>query len=195
MLESTSFKFHGPGEWDRLKHGEKRRSWRKSHIAIDAGTGEVLAHEVTDSNTSDAAMAGPLFANTGGRIRLVIADGAYNGEPVYEAIRSARPPRSSLKVVIRPHAPTIPPLGAARGGTERKRHASEIGAHGRMAWQKAHGDGRRSLVETVISRLKRRGGDRLAARTIEAQRKEIATPIAVANKAIRHAKPVSVRVD
>lgn len=109
MLESTSFKFHGPGEWDRLKHGEKRRSWRKSHIAIDAGTGEVLAHEVTDSNTSDAAMAGPLFANTGGRIRLVIADGAYNGEPVYEAIRSARPPRSSLKVVIRPHAPTIPP--------------------------------------------------------------------------------------
>lgn len=64
-----------------------------------------------------------------------------------------------------------------------------------MAWQKAHGDGRRSLVETVISRLKRRGGDRLAARTIEAQRKEIATPIAVANKAIRHAKPVSLRVD
>ena len=26
VLDSTGLKFHGPGEWDRLKHGEKRRA-------------------------------------------------------------------------------------------------------------------------------------------------------------------------
>jgi len=172
---------------------KKRRSWRKLHIALDAGTGEVLAHELTDSNTSDAAMAGPLVEHAGGRIRSVIADGAYDGAPVYEAIRSARPPRSPPKVVIPPHAPSIPSPGAAHGGTERERHASDIGAHGRMAWQKAQSDGRRALVETAISRLKGSGGDRLTARSLEAPRKEIATRIAVAHKAIRHAKPIIER--
>ncbi len=58
-----------------------------------------------------------------------------------------------------------------------------------MTSQKAHGYGLRSLVETAISRLKRRGGDRLAA-----QRKEVAIRLSAANKAIRHAKPVTVRI-
>jgi len=172
---------------------KKRRSWRKLHIALDAGTGEVLAHELTDSNTSDAAMAGPLVEHAGGRIRSVIADGAYDGAPTFDAIRSARPPRSPPKVVIPPHAPSIPSPGAAHGGTERERHASEIAGHGRMAWQKAQGYGRRSLVETAISRLKGSGGGRLSARSFEAQRKEIATRISAANRAILHAKPVTVR--
>ena len=63
-----------------------------------------------------------------------------------------------------------------------------------MAWQKKSGYGRRALVETTISRLKRRGGDRLTARTFGAQRQEMAFRVAAANKAIRHAKPITVRV-
>jgi hypothetical protein len=58
-------------------------------------------------------------------------------------------------------APSILTRGGAHGGTERERHAAAIAAHGRMAWQKAHGYGLRSLGETAISRLKRQGGDRL----------------------------------
>lgn len=107
VLDSTGLKFCGPDEWDRLKHGEKRRAWRKLPIAVDASTGETLAHVLTDRDTSDAAMAYPLVASAGGRIRTVIAplsvckanacravDGAYDGAPVYDAIRRARPPRS-----------------------------------------------------------------------------------------------------
>ncbi len=41
MLDSTGLKFHGPDEWDRLKHGEKCRAWRKLHLAVDAGTREI----------------------------------------------------------------------------------------------------------------------------------------------------------
>jgi hypothetical protein len=59
VLDSTGLAFHGPGEWERLKHGERRRAWRKLHLTVDAGTGEILAHELTDSDTADTAMAGP----------------------------------------------------------------------------------------------------------------------------------------
>ncbi|MEM7528189.1 MAG: IS5 family transposase [Pseudomonadota bacterium] len=195
VLDSTGLKFHGPGEWDRLKHGEMRRAWRKLHIAVDAGTGEILAHVLTDSDTSDAAMAGPLVASAGGRIRTVTADGAYDGAPTYAAIRRARPPRSPPKIVIPPCKPSIPAPGTPHSGTERERHAAEIAARGRMAWQKGHDYGKRSHAETAVFRLKRNSGDRLTARTFGAQRREIAFRIAAANKAIRLAEPITVRID
>lgn len=208
ILDSTGLKFFGPplsvckqtpvgrrGEWDRLKHGEKRRAWRKLHIAVDAGTGEILAHLLTDGDTSDAAMAGPLVEAAGGQIRSVIADGAYDGAPVYDAIRQARPPRSPPNIVMPPSAPSIPAPATPHSGAERERHAAEIAARGRMAWRKHHGYGKRALVETAVFRLKRRGGDRLTARSFGAQRKEIALRISAENKAIRRAKPVTIRVD
>ncbi|MEO1422846.1 MAG: transposase [Pseudomonadota bacterium] len=97
VLDSTGLKFFGPpsqhfaariscrvrGEWARLKHGEKRHSWCKLHIGIDAGTGEILAHGLIADDISDPAVAGDLVAMAGGRIRTVIADGAYDGEPTY----------------------------------------------------------------------------------------------------------------
>ncbi|MEM9814143.1 MAG: transposase, partial [Pseudomonadota bacterium] len=102
---SAGLKFFGPGEWERKKHGEKRLSWRKVHIGVDARTGEILAHVLTDDDTSDQAVAGDLVASAGGRIRTVIADGANDGEPTYEAIRGTRPAASSPKIVIPPHRP------------------------------------------------------------------------------------------
>ncbi|MEM1264568.1 MAG: transposase [Pseudomonadota bacterium] len=63
VLESTGRKIFGPGKWARNKHGEKRCSWREVHIAVDASTGEVLAHALTDADTSDPAMAGEHVAS------------------------------------------------------------------------------------------------------------------------------------
>jgi len=85
VLDSTGLKFYGPGEWSRQKYGEKRRFWRKFHIAMDAGTGEILAHALTDDDMSDAAMVSQLIENAGGHIRRVFADGAYYGQPTYDA--------------------------------------------------------------------------------------------------------------
>ena len=49
------------------------------------------------------------------------------------------------------------------------------------------------LVEAAISRIKSRGGATLRSRTFGAQSQEIAFRIAAANKAVRHAKPVTAR--
>ena len=50
----------GPGEWLVEKHGAKtRRSWRKLHLGVDAGTGRIEAVELTGNETDDGARVGP----------------------------------------------------------------------------------------------------------------------------------------
>jgi transposase len=194
VIDSTGLKFFGAGEWARKKHGETRRSWRKLHISVNPDDNEIIAFELTDDDTSDAAMTGCLVANSGGNIRSVIADGAYDGEPVYQAIRDARPARSPPKIVIPPSKPSVPDKGTLHGGTERERHAADIARRGRMAWQKRHGYGKRSLVETAFSRLKRINGGGLTSRTFGAQQNEIAIHVKIANRNMLLARPVSERV-
>lgn len=130
VIDSTGLKFFGAGEWARAKHGESRRSWRKLHISVNPEDNEIIAFELTDDDTSDAAMVGELVTRSGSNIRSVIADGAYDGEPTFNAIRKARPARSPPKIVIPPKAPSIPDKGSLHGGTERERHAAWPGRSG-----------------------------------------------------------------
>jgi hypothetical protein len=62
-----------------------------------------------------------------------------------------------------------------------------------MAWQRATGYGRRNQAETAMSRYKHLIGPKLRARSLPAQWGEAAIAIAVLNRMIRTAKPVSVR--
>ena len=151
VLDSTGLKFFGAGEWARAKHGETRRSWRKLHISVDPASSEIRAHELTGDDTADATMAGPLVAGSGGMIRRVFADGAYDGEPVTKAIREARPPNSPPEIIIPPRATSITSPGHAswRIGTgapcggdrvEGKDELAETtGLRIESAWRNSHG--------------------------------------------------------
>ena len=154
----------------------------------------IIAHELTDYDTSDAATICDLVARSGGNIRSVTDDGPYDGEPVYQAIRSARRARSPPKIVTPPGKSSIPEKGLPHGGSERARHAAEIARHGRMAWQQRHGYGKRSLVENAISRIKRINDGRLTSRTFGSQQNEIAIHIKIANRNLLVARLVSERV-
>ena len=188
VLDSTGLKFFGAGEWARAKHGETRRSWRKLHISVDPASSEIRTHELTGDDTADATMAGPLVAGSGGMIRRVFADGAYDGEPVTKAIREARPPNSPPEIIIPPRATSIPPPDTPHGGSEREHHAAEIASKGRMNWQKRQGYGLRALGETAMARVKRLNGGKLTARTFQSQQTEIAMQIDALNRSIRAAK-------
>ena len=63
----------GPGEWLTEKHGTKtRRSWRKLHLGVDAGTGRIEAVELTGNETDDGSRVGPVArSGRGGSGRLV----------------------------------------------------------------------------------------------------------------------------
>ncbi len=175
-------------------HGERgRRTWRKLHLAVDADTGEILASELTTSEESDTSQVGPLLAQITGPIASVIADGAYDGEPVYRAV-AERQPDPPAAVVVPPRATAVPSPTAETAPTQRDRHIRMIREKGRMGWQKAVGYGRRSLGETAVFRYKAIIGRSLRARTLPAQRTEARVACSVLNRMTRLGTPVSQRI-
>ena len=91
VLDSTGLELFGQGEWDATKHGRRRRRWMKLHLAVDATTGEIAAHVLTEGTADDAAQAPDLLRTVEGAIASLTADGAYDGEPTYEAARTRQP--------------------------------------------------------------------------------------------------------
>ena len=80
--------------------------------------------------------------NTGGQICRVLADGAYDGQPTYDAIRDASPPESKPKIVINRRNASIPDKGSVHGGSERNRHASRTAEVGPISSLQAATAGR-----------------------------------------------------
>src|ERR687893_533095 len=104
VIDATGLKVHGAGEWLVEKHGGRgKRTWRKLHLAVDPGTGEILASELTATDEGDASQVGPLLDQIHRPVASVTADGAYDGEPVYRAV-SERQPDPPAAVVIPPRA-------------------------------------------------------------------------------------------
>ena len=58
-----------------------------------------------------------------------------------------------------------------------------------MAWQRRHGYGKRSLVETAFSRIKTINGRRLTSRIFGSQQNEITVHIKIANRNMLIARP------
>ncbi|OCP15116.1 IS5 family transposase, partial [Ensifer sp. LC54] len=103
LVDSTGLKIYGAGQWLEDKHGARsRRNWRKLHLALDADSGEIIAHQLTDQDTDDPSQVGPLLDRIDAEIGQFTADGAYDGKPTYgtvlqhsAAARVVIPPRST----------------------------------------------------------------------------------------------------
>src|SRR5216684_2765653 len=193
IVDSTGLKLFGQGEWNEERHGRARRSWRKLHLAIDAETGEIVANALTDNGADDVGQVPGLLEQVEGEIASFIADGAYDGEPVYQTVARKQhdPPPD---VVIPPRASAVLSTDAVDRQSQRDQHLQLIAEKGRMGWQRATGYGRRSLVETAIGRYKHLIGSKLRARSLTAQQGEVAIAVKALNRMIRVAKPLSVRV-
>ena len=57
VLDSTSLKIYGEGEWKVRKHGySKRRTWCKLHLGGNPDNGEIVAVVLTENSVSDDAV-------------------------------------------------------------------------------------------------------------------------------------------
>ncbi|NPD67648.1 transposase (plasmid) [Lichenicola cladoniae] len=116
MLDSTGLQVFGQGEWGAEKHGRIPRQWRRLHLAVDAQTGEIVAHRLTDKDTGDITKLAGHLATVEGQIASLIADGAYDSASVYDAAAARQfnplpdivvPPRASSIVNTDAHIQTI----------------------------------------------------------------------------------------
>jgi len=192
VLDSSGLELFGQGEWCAAKHGRLRRRWLKLHLGVDATTGEIAAHLLTDGDEHDAAQVPNLLRQCESTIASLTADGAYDRDPVYQAA-ATRQPGSPIEVVIPPRADAVLSTADPDQQTPRDRHIQLLAERGRIGWQRATEYGRRNHAETTMSRYKHLIGPKLRARSRPAQHGEVAIAVAVLNRMIRTAKPVSVR--
>jgi hypothetical protein len=191
-VDSTGLKLGGAGEWLVEKHGtSRRRSWRKLHIGIDAGSGDIVAIELTGKDVDDAARIGALLDQITDPIASFTADGAYDQDSVYEAVAERHP---DAAVIVPPRSTTTLSASAGTAPTRRDQHIQEIAEHGRMGWQKSSDYNVRAKVEAAIGRYKRVIGDALRSRTDKAEATEVAIAASALNRILGLGRPNYVRI-
>ncbi|CAM3276234.1 Transposase IS4-like domain-containing protein [Shewanella violacea] len=88
VIDSTGLKVYGEGEWKTRKHGkEKRRTWRKLHLAVDSNTHEVVAAEVSLINVADNEVLPALLSPLRRESKQVSADGAYDTKACHQLLQ------------------------------------------------------------------------------------------------------------
>ena len=123
----------------------------------------------------------------------VMADGAYDAEPVYRAIVE-RQPSPPPAVIIPPRATAVPSAVVDTAPSLRDQHIQMIQEKGRRRWEKVVGYGTRALVETAMFRYKTLIGPKLRARTLAAQKTEARMACAVINRLTQLGMPISQRI-
>lgn len=167
ILDASGLKVLGEGEWKRKIHGRGRpRKWVKLHIAIDRDTQDILANITTPSNIADITQAEPLLNTIKGKLKKVLADGAYDGA------RDMFSKRGIQGLVP-------PPRNAKYRNTDKERDRAILEILGlggderaRSIWGKLTGYNYRVLVETAFSRMKRLFGERLFSKKFDKQKIE-----------------------
>ncbi len=132
-IDSAGLKVFGEGEWKVEKHGaEKRRTWRKLHLAVDADTHETVSAEVSLVNVGDSDVLPMLLNPLRRKITAVSADGAYDTQSCHEILKkkdctALMPPRKNAALWEDGH-PRNEAVVALKSGTITKWKA-ESGYH------------------------------------------------------------------
>ena len=108
VVDGTGLKVFGEGEWLENKHKikVKRKRWRKLHLSLYLGSGEIVCSELTTDDVGDPTALPDLLDQIDGAVAKFIADGAYDGAPTRDLLATRRgetvevnipPPRRQFK--------------------------------------------------------------------------------------------------
>lgn len=136
VIDSTGLKIFGEGEWKVRKNGaEKRRVWRKLHLAVDPATHDIVAAEMSLDNVHDAEVLPTLLNPERRKLGHIYADGAYDSKAshqliVHKGATACIPPRKNA--------------GLWEKGNPRNEAVLVMRKEGLAHWKKISGYHRRS---------------------------------------------------
>ena len=195
IFDSTGLKVFGEGEWKARKHGySKRRTWRKLHIGMCADSGQIVVGALSSNAISDgAAMVEMMDHLDGFFLGDVYGDGAYDEIDCRMAIddrggRQIIPPPKNARI----HRKDPPPCLRQRNETVEAIRL--FGEGGRQQWKQTSGYHKRSLVETLMFRLKTIMGGELCSKIWENQVTEAMVKLQALNKMTELGMPESYKV-
>lgn len=189
VLDSTGFKVYGEGEWKVRKHGySKHRTWAKVHIFADTD-GEIRMVKTTENNVDDASAGVVLLhSETKAQITAVVADGAYDKAKPYTVVQATGakaliPPRKDAKIWVH---------GTTKGAKHpRDENLRAIRKQSRKRWKESSGYHCRSGIENTMFRLKTIFSDKVYARSLESQQREVFLRCQALNTMTQHGMPES----
>jgi hypothetical protein len=183
LIDSTGLRVHVGGS----RVPPRNRAWRKLHWAVDRDSGEILAAELSSRKAHDSTRVPKLLKQLDLRVASACADGAYDTDAVYEALREQGrggrvrilipPPRNAR---VRSHAPP-----------ERNRNVRALTRLGRRAWYRVSGASARARVENVFHRYKAVLGREMRSRTLASQRVEARIGAKILNRMAQLGMPES----
>lgn len=188
VIDATGLKVFGEGEWKVRQHGaDKRRVWRKLHLAADSVTHEIICADLSLSGTTDAQALPGLINQTHRKIKQASADGAYDVCYCHDAL---------MKKKIRP---LIPPRNGAQYWPDKYHERNHAVANQHLSgsndvWKKKVGYHRRSVAETAMFRIKTLLGGHLSLRDYDAQVGEALAMVKALNRMTLLGMPDSVRI-
>lgn len=186
VIDATGLKVYGEGEWKVRKHGkEKRRVFRKLHLAVDAQTHEVIAAEVSLDSVGDNEVLPSLLNRLRRKIKQVSADGGYDTRACHRVLLD-----QGIKATIAPRSNAV----FWEDGHPRNEAVSAMKAGALALWKHNNGYHKRSLAETAMSRYKRLLSGKLSLRDYNAQVDEALANVKAMNKMTSLGMPVSERV-
>ena len=179
LVDSTGIKFLGDGEWLARKHGtQRRRQYRKVHLAMDTATGDIRAVEFTSSDKGDSPVLPHLLDQIplDEQIGTVTGDGAFDTRRCHSAILG----RGGTAIIpIRKNGrrwrENCP---AAKARNEILKATQRLG---RAAWKRWSGYHARSRIEAKMRCLKS-FGERIASRDPDRQTAEVQIRVALMNR-------------
>lgn len=186
VLDATGLKVFGEGEWKVRKHGqEKRRTWRKLHLGIDANSQQIICAEMSLENVGDNQVLPVMLRKLRRKIGKVSGDGAYDTRACYEEVRRKGaqanfPPRSNAGLWQGVHPRNIAVKALQAGELDK--------------WKQETDYHKRSLAETGMYRYKSQTGEKLRFRDYDAQVGEAMARVSVLNKMTSLGMPVSEMV-
>jgi hypothetical protein len=99
VIDSAGLRIVGDGEWHAYKHGSsnKRRSWRKLHLAERDG-GFIEASVLNDSRADDSTVGEDLLVKLVVPVASFRGDGAYDLRAFYTALGRAGMPDVDIAI-------------------------------------------------------------------------------------------------
>ncbi|WP_055734059.1 IS5 family transposase [Agarivorans gilvus] len=182
VIDATGLKVFGEGEWKVRKHGaEKRRVWRKLHMAVDAQSHQIVSAEVSMDWVHDSEVLPTLLRPLRRKVKAVSADGAYDTRQSYQEVQRKKavaliPPRKNAGMWEAGHPRNVAVKALKQGELEN--------------WKRDNAYHLRSLSETAMYRFKQLLSDKLSLRCYNAQVGEIMAGVCALNKMSRLGMPV-----
>jgi IS5 family transposase len=198
LVDSTGVQVLGEWEWKQKVHGRRKRQvWRKLHIAMDADKQRILSAQVSESQRLDGNYLPELIKAIPGRIKQITGDGAYDKKCCYQTAyeRGAKgifPPQKDA-IVQRNKIKKDPALLAR----DEVINFIGKGSHRKLKlkwWKKKNHYHQRSLIETLMWRMKSIFGDEIRSRTMENQRTDLLIRCYALNRMTELGLPRSVTV-